>query len=102
MSYFANLCNKLRLKLFYVFAGLSSVLVMFLFLLLPMYLFRQYYDIPLSTKGHDGEIWFLIIGGINGVRVFDFSLRSEINTLLTPVDCAANEQFGIDNDLGLF
>ncbi len=63
MSYFANLCNKLRLKLFYVFAGLSSVLVMFLFLLLPMYLFRQYYDIPLSTKGPDGEIWFLIIGG---------------------------------------
>lgn len=72
MNHSKNISSKWRLKLFNLIAGLSALIVLFILLLLPMYLFRQYYGIPLSAKGPDGEIWFLVVGGGLGAGVARF------------------------------
>ncbi len=44
-------------------SGVSALLVVFIVLLGPMFLFRVVAGIPMDARGPSGEIWLLIISG---------------------------------------
>jgi drug/metabolite transporter (DMT)-like permease len=58
-----DLTGKRKRKTAILSALIVAFIVLLLFLLGPMFLFRVSYGIPLSAKDPEGEIWFLIIGG---------------------------------------
>ena len=58
-----NKREKRRLIIFKTIAFVCAMVTLFVFLLLPMYIFRVTQGIPLDGKGPEGEIWFLVIGG---------------------------------------
>ena len=58
-----------------IIAPIVSFLLLLVFLLVPMYLYRVSYGIPLDGKGPEGEIWFLVIGGGLGAGVAYFAFH---------------------------
>jgi hypothetical protein len=47
-------------------APVIALLILFVFLLGPMYLFRMYAGIPLDAEGPRGELWLIVLGIVTG------------------------------------
>lgn len=56
-------------------APVIAILILFLFLVGPMYLFRVFMGIPLDGKGPSDELWLMVLGiGLgNSAAYFGFS-----------------------------